>query len=149
MHSQHFFAKSSNLGNTCGGVTGHFGRDKRGFYWHNVKRDITRVLSNGQVCQVTNGKKQNIGLYTLLPIPSAPWEHLSINFILGLPRTLRKHDSFLVVVDRFSKMVHFIPYSKTTDASHVAHLFFREIVCLHGLPKSIVSDRNVHFTSHF
>ena len=72
--------------------------------------------------------------------PCAPWEHLSMNFILGLPRTLRKHDSIIVVVDRFSKLAH----SLTTDASHVAHLFFREILRLHDLSKSIV-----RFTSHF
>jgi len=131
----------------AGDIAGPFGRDKTivlvedRFYWPTVKPDIVRVVSHCQLCQVAKGRKQNTGLYTPLCIPSAPWEHLSMNFILGLPRTLRKHDYIIVVVDRFSKMAHFIPYSKMADASHVTYIFFIEIVCLHGLPKFIVSDK--------
>ena len=69
--------------------------------------------------------------------------------MLELPKTLRKHDSILVVVDHFSKMAHFIPCSKTFDASRVAKLIFNEIMRLHGLSKTIVSDRDVKFTSYF
>ena len=122
---------------------------ERQFFWPNLKRNVNQIINQCRTCQTTKQVRQNTGLYTPLPVPERPWEDVSMDFVLGLPRTQKRHNSIMVVVDRFSKMAYFIPCSKTFDASKVAHLYFDEVAKHHGIPKTIVSDRDVKFTSYF
>ncbi|KAI4313074.1 hypothetical protein MLD38_037849 [Melastoma candidum] len=138
-----------------GGIVGHFGVDKtlamlqEHFYWPRMEKQVRGLIARCATCQQAKSRVQPQGLYTPLPVPERPWEHVSMDFVLGLPRTQRRKDSIMVVVDRFSKMAHFIPCQKTDDATNVADLYFREVLRLHGVPKSIISDRDTKFLSYF
>ncbi|KAG7563749.1 Retrotransposon gag domain [Arabidopsis suecica] len=137
-----------------GGLMGHFGVDKtlavvmEHLFWPHLKKDVERFCARCIVCHKAKSRLHPHGLYLPLPIPNAPWVDVSMDFVLGLPK-IRHKDSIFVVVDRFSKMAHFIPCDKTNDATQTADLFFKEVVRLHGIPRIIVSDRDTKFLSHF
>ena len=107
--------------------------------------DVSKLVQRCLTCQKSKGATTNAGLYLPLPVLSKPWEFISMDFVLGLPPTVRRADSLYVAVDRFSKIAHFIPSRKSNDASCVADLFFRNVYKLHGLPHSIVSERDTSF----
>jgi hypothetical protein len=111
--------------------------------------EVGRFVASCRVCQVSKGGATNIGLYMPLPIPEGLWTNVSMDFVLGLPHTEKGNDSIFMVVDHFSKMVHFITCKKTADAMNVAQLYFREVYRLHDLRLSIVSDHDTRFLSHF
>ena len=138
-----------------GGLIGHFGVKKiedvlaTHFFWPKMRRDVERYVSRYTTCNKAKSQLNPHGLYMPLSISSVPWEDISMDFVLGLPRTKRGRDTIFVVVDHFSKMAHFIPCHKSDNASHIADLFFIEIVHLHSVPTTIVSDRDAKFLSHF
>jgi hypothetical protein len=84
-----------------------------------------------------------------LPVPSRSWKAISMDFIIKFPKTGRGNIGIIVVVDRLSKMVHFLLIQDGTGVEEVARLFVDRIYCLHRLPKSFVSDRNSKFTASF
>jgi hypothetical protein len=139
----------------AGGLMGHFGAKKTEqvlvdhLFWPKMRIDVEKYVLRYVTCHKAKSRLNPHDLYTPLPIPKVPWEDISMDFVLGLPRTKRGRDSIFVVVDRFSKMAHFIHYHKSDDASHIAELFFREIVRLHGVPRTIVFDRDTKFSSYF
>ena len=88
-----------------------------------MRADVQNFDGKSKIYQHLKGRKQNPGLYQPLPIPRRTWDAVSMDFVLVFPRTQRGNDSIFFVVDRFSKMEHFIPCSKTTDATHIATMF--------------------------
>jgi len=95
-----------------GGLAGHFGVEKtyeqlnRFYFWLKMKYEVEKYVKTCKSCQYAKGRIQNTGLYIPLPIPDRPWDMVSMDFLLGLPKTQRGNDSIFVVVDRFSKMAH-------------------------------------------
>jgi len=114
-----------------------------------MEKDVQDILRRYGTCQVATSHTLPHGLYTPLPVPTLPWVDVSMDFVLGFSKTQRGKDSIFVVVDRFSKIAHFIPCNKTNDATHIVELYFKEVTRLHGIPKSIISYRDTKFLSHF
>ncbi|KAL0546149.1 hypothetical protein IC582_016055 [Cucumis melo] len=123
---------------------------KRVCWWRNMKREVAEFVSKCLVCQQVKAPRQKpAGLLQPLSIPEWKWENVSMDFITGLPRTLRGFTVIWVVIDRIIKSAHFVPGKSTYTASKWAQLYMSEIVRLHGVPVSIVSDRDSRFTSKF
>jgi hypothetical protein len=89
------------------------------------------------------------GTLQLLPIASWKWEDISMDFIVGLPNTSQKHDSIWVIIDRLTKTAHFIPVHTTYNAKRYVEIYLDRIVCLHGVPKTIISDHSTQFVARF
>jgi hypothetical protein len=101
-------------------------------------------------CQKVKAEHRHpAGLLQPLPIPEWKWDVVTMDFITGFPRTSKQHDSIMVVVDKLTKAAHFIPLKTTHRAADVADIFLKEVARLHGIPKTIVSDRDPKFTSNF
>jgi hypothetical protein len=122
----------------------------RKYWWKGIHDDVKAYVQCCEQCQRNKSKTVKPGgLLQPLQIPTSKWESIGMDFIVGLPCSKAGYDAILVVIDRLSKMVHLIPTSTNVTAPEVGKLFVENIVKLHGIPESIVSDRDHNFTSHF
>jgi hypothetical protein len=115
-----------------------------------MKREIAQYVSECDTCQRIKAShlKSAVALQPL-SIPSWKWDDINMDFIVGLPNTSRHHDSIWVIMDRLTKVAHFLPVHTTDKAQKYAKLYIDRIVCLHGLTRTIVSDRGAQFVARF
>jgi hypothetical protein len=122
---------------------------KSQYYWPGMKKEIVEYIAKCLECQKVKAEHRHpVGLMHPLPIPEWKWGIVTIYFITKLPRTRKQHDSIMVVVDKITKATHFIPVKLTHKETNVVDIYMREIDRLHGIPKTIVSDRDPKFTSN-
>jgi hypothetical protein len=101
-------------------------------------------------CQRTKAEHQKpAGLLQPLPVSEWKWEEIGMDLVTGLPRTQKRNDSIWVIIDRLTKVAHFILVKTTFGGATLAQIYLKEIVRLHGIPRKIVSDRGTQFTSKF
>jgi len=119
------------------------------FYWHGMQQDIKEFVQSCLICQqAKHDTSLPSGLLEPLPIPEQIWEDVAMDFITGLPSS-NGHTVIMVVIDRLSKYAHLASLKSDFNSKQVAELFMKTIVKLHGFPRTIVSDRDKVFTSHF
>ena len=135
---------------------GHLGYQKtlkkiqNSFYWTDLILDVRDYVLGCPVCQQEKSvNKLPAGLLEPLTLPEQKWADVSMDFIMGLPRTDSGNDGILTVVDRATKMVHLVPVKQTITASETAQIYWQNVGKIHGLPRSIVSDRDPRFVSRF
>ncbi|GJP36333.1 hypothetical protein CLOM_g20854 [Closterium sp. NIES-68] len=134
----------------------HFGNNKtltgiaKHYYWPHMADDVQKFVTSCTTCQrMKSSKKKKAGLLQPLLVPEQPWQVVSLDFITGLPTTTSGHDAILVVIDKFSKMGHFIPTHTTACTEETAQPFVCYIISQHGIPTTLISDRDPKFTSKF
>ncbi|MCO5588027.1 hypothetical protein L7F22_041981 [Adiantum nelumboides] len=120
------------------------------FYWPALRRDVDVFVRECIICQKVKFDRQKApGLLQPLPIPDKPWESIAMDFIFDLPRTQTGNDGIWTIICRFSKQAHFIPVRKKIKPDQMACLFMSNVFKYHGMPQSIVSDRDPRMTSLF
>ena len=115
-----------------------------------MKRDIVEYVSKCLTCQQVKVEHQvPSDLLNPIPIPQWKWDNITMDFVSGFPLTQKKHDSVWVIVDILTKSAHFLPVRLDYSMDQLAELYVNKIVRLHGIPLSIVFDRDPRFTSRF
>ena len=137
-------------------IGAHLGAEKTAwrlrqtFVWPGLDRDTRQYVRGCDQCQRNKPVlRKPTGLLQPLPLPTDKWVDLSMDFITKLPKTSRGNDAVFVIVDRFTKWAYMVPIPEAIDAPQVAQLFFNHVFTRHGMPKTIVSDRDTLFLSHF
>ncbi|WVZ59366.1 hypothetical protein U9M48_009517 [Paspalum notatum var. saurae] len=123
---------------------------KQRFWWTRIKREIAKYVSECDMCKrVKADHLKPGGMLQPLNIPAWKWEDVHMDFVVGLPRTQKGYDSIWVIIDRFMKSAHFLPVKTVYRANTYAELYIAKIVSLHGVPRTITSDRGSVFVSRF
>ena len=137
-------------------ISGHVGTAKttelvsRSYYWPSMYTDIRNYVLSCSACQANKpSNAAPMGLLQPIDAPDRRWDTVTMDLITQLPRTKDGHDAIVVFVDKFSKMAHYAATTTTVTAPQLASIFWREIVRHHGIPSSIISDRDPRFTSNF
>ena len=140
----------------CSRLTIHSGGTKmykdlrQNYWWTGMKRDVAQFVAQCLVCQQVKAKHQwPAGSLQPLSIPEWKWEHITMDFVTGLPRNLEGNNDIWVIVDRLTKSSHFLPMKVNFCMNRLASLYVKEIVRMHGVPVSIVFERDLRFTSRF
>lgn len=135
---------------------GHFGYWKTYlnlcdmFYWKGMVNMVKRYCNQCVQCQKNNTSTQRLqGLFCPLPIPEGRWTDVTMDFVTGLPGTVNGNDMIMVICDRMSKMAHFIPVKKSLTAEQCARVFISACFRHHGIPKRLVSDKDIRFMNKF
>ena len=119
----------------------------RNFWWPKIKDDVTKFVNSCESCaRNKHNRHRKYGFLQPLETPERPWKSIEIDFLCGLPPS-KGYTVLMVVVDRFSKMIHLIPFKQIPDAKQTAKAFIENIFKLHGLPSDIYTDRGSQFTS--
>jgi hypothetical protein len=137
-------------------TVGHLGTNKtanyiaKSYWWPTLHKDVYKFCKSCGTCQSSkDSTKRPRGLLHSLPIPGRPWESIGMDFIGPLPETKEGWNFLWVIICRLSSMVHLVPIPISTRASELANRYIQEVIRLHGIPHSIVSDRDPRFTSKF
>ncbi|GJV89283.1 putative reverse transcriptase domain-containing protein [Tanacetum coccineum] len=123
---------------------------KKLYWWPNMKAIIAEYVGKCLTCSRVKAECQKpSGLLIQPEIPTWKWERITMDFVTKLPKTSSRHDTICVIVDRLTKLAHFIPTRDTYSMETLTRLYIKEIVSRHGVPISIISDHDSHFTSKF
>ena len=123
---------------------------KQAYWWTRMKREIAQFVNECDVCRRVKAEHQRpAGLLQPLAIPEWKFDHIEMDFVTGFPKSKRGNDAIFVVIDKLTKVAHFLPIKESIIAAQWAELYTSRIVSLHGIPQVISSDRGSIFTSKF